>query len=154
MYFYSYATTVADASYEADRCLEYIKGKKFEYPVYFDFEDPTANSGNPDTAFAICRAFLDKISNAGYLAGLYGYAGWMDPNYNGWVNAREICGNKYEMWIANYYDGTPTNVKSTYYPWNYGMYQYTSDPLDADVCYKDYPTIVKTYGFNGYQAVR
>ena len=37
------------------------------------------------------------------------------------------------------------------------MYQYTSSnyvngvgPLDTNVCYKDYPSIVKTYHFNGY----
>ena len=158
-YFYSYATTASDASYEADRCLSYIAGKTFEYPVYFDFEDPSACSYNGNTAYGICTTFLDKIAAAGYLAGLYGYASWMDPNYGAWVPTSSIC-SRYECWMANYYDNTPTNVKSAGYPWTYGMYQYTSSnyiggvgPLDTNVCYKDYPTIVKTYGFNGYSPV-
>lgn len=159
VYFYSYATNASEAAYEADRCLSYISGKTFEYPVYFDFEDASARSYNGNTAYSICRAFLDKIAAAGYLTGLYGYAGWMDPNYGAWVPTASICGGKYECWMANYYNGSPTNAKSANYPKTYGMYQYTSTnyvggvgPLDTNVCYKDYPTIVKTYGFNGYSA--
>ena len=59
--------------------------------------------------------------------------------------------------MANYYNDSPVNVKSANYPSTYGMYQYTSSnyvngvgPLDTNVCYKDYPSIVKTYHFNGY----
>ena len=156
-YFYSYATNASQAYHEADCCLSYLAGKTFEYPIYFDFEDPSANSRNGNTAYSICRTFLDKIGNAGYIAGLYGYAGWLDPNYGAWVPTASICGGKYECWMANYYNNSPTNVKSANYPSTYGMYQYTSNnyvggvgPLDTNVCYKDYPTIVKTYGFNGY----
>ena len=156
VYFYSYATTPAEASYEADRCLSYIQGKQFEYPVYFDFEDPGAQSYNGALAQQICSAFLSKIEAAGYLPGLYGYAGWMDPNYGAWVPTSSIC-SKWECWIANYYDNTPVHARSASYPSTYGMYQYTSSnyvngvgPLDTNVCYKDYPSIVKTYHFNGY----
>ena len=158
VYFYSYAQDAEFASYEADRCLEYIQGKQFEYPIYFDFEDPSAKSYDGALATAICSAFLSKIEAAGYLPGLYSGAGWIDPSprYNGWVPAASIC-TKWECWIANYWDHTPTNEVSVNYPSTYGMYQYTSGnyiggvgPLDTNVCYKDYPTIVKTYHFNGY----
>ena len=156
VYFYSYASTPAEASYEADRCLSYIQGKKFEYPVYFDFEDGSARSYNGALAQQICNAFLSKIEAAGYLPGLYGYASWLDPNYGAWVPTASIC-SKWECWMANYYNGSPVNVKSANYPSTYGMYQYTSSnyvngvgPLDTNVCYKDYPSIVKTYHFNGY----
>ncbi len=156
VYFYSYASTPAEASYEADRCLSYIQGKKFEYPVYFDFEDGSARSYNGELAQQICNAFLSKIEAAGYLPGLYGYASWLDPNYGAWVPTSSIC-SKWECWMANYYNGSPVNVKSANYPSTYGMYQYTSSnyvngvgPLDTNVCYKDYPSIVKTYHFNGY----
>ena len=156
VYFYSYASTPAEASYEADRCLSYIQGKKFEYPVYFDFEDGSARSYNGALAQQICNAFLSKIEAAGYLPGLYGYASWLDPNYGAWVPTSSIC-SKWECWMANYYNGSPVNVKSANYPSTYGMYQYTSSnyvngvgPLDTNVCYKDYPYIVKTYHFNGY----
>lgn len=157
VYFYSYATTASAASYEADRCLSYIQGKTFEYPIYFDFEDSSARSYNGNTAYSICTTFLDKIANAGYLAGLYGYAGWMDPNYGAWVPTSSIC-SRYECWMANYYNDSPySKPKGADYSSRYGMWQFTSSwyiggvgPLDTNVCYKDYPSIVKTYGFNGY----
>ena len=159
VYFYSYASNASEAANEADRCLSYIAGKQFEYPVYFDFEDASARSYNGNTAYSLCRAFMDKIAAAGYLTGLYGYASWLDPNYGAWVPTSSICGGKYECWMANYYNDSPTNARSASYPSTYGMYQYTSSnyvggvgPLDTNVCYKDYPSIVKQYGFNGYSA--
>lgn len=36
VYWYSYATTPDEARKEAAVCLSVIKGKTFEYPVYFD----------------------------------------------------------------------------------------------------------------------
>ena len=156
VYFYSYAENAAEAAHEAELCLNYIQGKQFEYPIYFDFEDPYAQSYNGALAQQICNAFLSKIEAAGYLPGLYGYASWLDPNYGAWVPTSSIC-SKWECWMANYYNGSPVNVKSANYPSTYGMYQYTSSnyvngvgPLDTNVCYKDYPSIVKTYHFNGY----
>ena len=156
VYFYSYAENAAEAAHEAELCLNYIQGKQFEYPIYFDFEDGSARSYNGALAQQICNAFLSRIEAAGYLPGLYGYASWLDPNYGAWVPTSSIC-SKWECWMANYYNGSPVNVKSANYPSTYGMYQYTSSnyvngvgPLDTNVCYKDYPSIVKTYHFNGY----
>ena len=37
-YWYSYADSAEDAVKEAKACMEVIKGKKFEYPIYFDLE--------------------------------------------------------------------------------------------------------------------
>ena len=38
VYWYSYAVTPEEAVSEANACLEIIKGKQFEYPIYFDVE--------------------------------------------------------------------------------------------------------------------
>ena len=73
-----------------------------------------------------------------------------------------IC-KKYEAWIAYYVgDGSYDagyDKKNPEFCTKYGMYQYTSahyvngkGPYDANVAYKDYPSIVKKYGFNGYAA--
>ena len=35
-YWYSYADSAEDAVREAKACREVIKGKKFEYPIFFD----------------------------------------------------------------------------------------------------------------------
>ena len=39
VYWYSYATTAAEAEQEAKVCLQTIRGKQFEYPVAFDIEE-------------------------------------------------------------------------------------------------------------------
>ena len=39
VYYYSYASTVAGVQKEMNHLLGVIKGKQFEYPVYFDFEN-------------------------------------------------------------------------------------------------------------------
>ena len=164
-YFYSRAKSEAEAREEAEKIIEYTRGKQFEYPIYVDFEDsytwPERNSSTASKATTICYALMNKLADAGYLVGLYGYAAWFDDGYNGWMSSKlnNDIGKKYEFWMANYYDHTPTNVKSAKYPTKYGMYQYTSSKtisgwsgkLDANVSYKDYPSIVKQYGFNGYE---
>ena len=104
------------------------------------------------------------MRDAGYLVGLYGYAGWFDPGYSSnWMASKldNDIGKKYEFWMANYFNNMlPENTKTANYKNKYGMYQYTSSKtisgwgkdLDHNVCYKDYPAIVKQYGFNGYGA--
>jgi GH25 family lysozyme M1 (1,4-beta-N-acetylmuramidase) len=69
VYFYSYATTTAQAEREADSCIALLKGKQFEYPVYYDVEEfDIFRSGNTN---AIITAFCDKLEKAGYFVGLY-----------------------------------------------------------------------------------
>ena len=167
-YYYSQAKSVSEAKEEAKCFLEYIKGKTFEYPVYLDFEsgriweDQPAYAKNSKLAAEVCYAFMDTMRDAGYLVGLYGYAGWFDPGYNGWMASTldNNIGKKYEFWMANYFNNMqPENTKTQNYKNKYGMYQYTSSKtisgwsgkLDHNVCYKDYPAIVKQYGFNGYE---
>ena len=38
-YWYSYATGVEEAKIEAEVCISVLKGKQFEYPIYFDLEE-------------------------------------------------------------------------------------------------------------------
>lgn len=38
-YWYSYADGVSDAINEANACLACIKGKSFDYPIYYDLEE-------------------------------------------------------------------------------------------------------------------
>ncbi|MBO7303018.1 MAG: hypothetical protein J6U68_02400 [Clostridia bacterium] len=164
-YFYSRAKSEAEAIEEANKVIEYTKGKKFEYPIYLDFEDgdtwPTRNSTNADKATKICYAFMNTLRDAGYLVGLYGYASWFDDGYSGWMSSKlnNDIGKKYEFWMANYFNNNlPENTRTKNYPTKYGMYQYSSKltisgwsgVLDHNVCYKNYPSIVSQYGFNGY----
>ncbi len=153
VYYYSYATTVAGARQDAYNCLNWISGKKFEYPVYFDYEDPSQDYLSQATALNINLTFLDMIAEKGYLAGMY-----TGQYKSTTLPMSQICA-KYEFWVASYfYDGIHS-TRDVLFASRAGMWQYTSTkyvngvgPLDANVCYKDYPSIVKKYGFNGYSA--
>lgn len=155
-YYYSYATTVSAAKADAEDFLSYIDGKTYEYPLYFDYEDSTQQALSSSLSTQICLTFMDMIAAEGYLTGMY-----TGKYFSTQLDIDTIC-DKYELWIAHYLrsSGDGTNDWTTYgytYASQYGMYQYTSGvyisgygPYDGDVVYKDYPTIVKTYGFNGY----
>lgn len=152
-YYYSYATTVAASETDANNCLSWISGKTFEYPIYFDYEDPSQSSLSTDLSTQICYTFLNKLKTAGYLPGLYSMASLLEQS---WVTTSGLR-NDYEGWVAHYLN---SGIHETLYPTystKYGMHQYTNSiyingkgPYNANVCYKDYPSIVKKYGFNGY----
>lgn len=165
VYFYSMAKTPEEALGEADALLGYIDGKQLEYPVYMDFEAPAVRTyleSDGSRAKSICEAFLDRIAENGYLAGLYSSSSWIDSgSYNGWMgDEADELGEKYELWVACYFNDATYYRMGEEYSERFGMYQYTSSKfidgyggrLDANICYKDYPSIVKKYGFNGYEA--
>ena len=152
-YCYSYATTVEESIADAENCLSWIRGKKFEYPVYFDYENSAQSVLDDKLSAEICYAFLDTVKASGYLPGLYSMYEWLESD---WVTTSGLR-DDYEGWIARHsYDNTYDKHHPTYCS-RYGMFQYSATmyingvgPFDADIAYKDYPTIVKTYGFNGY----
>lgn len=147
-YWYSYATTVAEAKQEAQAFLKVIQGKQFEYPVYFDQEyEPGIKALTNTQRTAICKTFCDEMEKAGYYCGIYCSSDWM----NSWLNSSAL--SKYDHWAAQY----ASKCTSKHF---YGMWQYSSSnalgvpgfdkSLDCNICYKDYPTIIKTAGLNGY----
>ncbi len=149
-YYYSYATSTAAAQQDANNMISWLSGKKFEYPIYFDYEDPSQDYLSQTASKNICLTFMDALANKGYLVGLY--TGYYKSTQ---LLMSQICA-KYEFWVAYYYDNTYTSLGSSFCK-KYGMYQYTctkyvngAGPFDANVSYKDYPSIVKKYGFNGY----
>lgn len=162
-YYYSYATSVSAAKTDAQNMLSWMSGKVFEYPVYFDYEDSSqSNIGGSDAA-TICLTFMDMLKAEGYLVGLYSMSSWLNQS---WVTTSGIR-STYEGWVAHL-PSTANNTGITSdlylklhstYSKKYGMHQYSfttyvngQGPFDANVCYKDHPEIVKTFGFNGYQA--
>ena len=141
VYWFSYANSVADAKKEAEVCLEVIKGKQFEYPIYFDIEG-SALSGDVSGK---CKAFCEAIEKAGYFAGIY-----MSRSPAQTYLSKEVA-SKYALWLAEY-------SSRCNYSGDYGMWQYSSSGkvngiggnVDMDYCYVNYPLIIKNAGKNGY----
>lgn len=146
-YWYSYATSPAQATEEAKVFCEVIKGKTFEYPVAFDIEDKTQSGLARGTIDQIVMAFCSAMEKAGYYVSLYSYASFLNNKISASVRA------KYDIWVAHFDVMTPA------YNGVYGMWQ-NSDKykvrgingnVDHDFAYKDYPAIMKKYGLNGFK---
>lgn len=158
VYMYSYAVTEQAAIEEAEIVLERIKGKQFEYPIYLDIED--AKLLKPEYGLTKeqrtknALAFVHKMQEHGYYVGVYANLDWF-TNYLD----KDALGAECELWIAHYNDNV--DYKDT----AYGMWQYTDKgtidgitdeetkipTVDLNICYKDYPTIIKNGGYNGFE---
>lgn len=150
-YWYSYARTVEEGLKEAECFLSVVKGKQFEMPLYIDMEDADhwkRMNGCPSGAdqARIANAFMEKVSEAGYLAGIYSSTSWFDGYLEG-------LSDKYERWEANW--GSDNGQLNTEV--DAPMHQFTSaywmdgKRFDRNVCKKDYEQIVKAKGLNGYE---
>ena len=139
VYWYSYATTAEEARQEAAVCLKAIAGKRLDYPLYIDIEEP--GQLNKATLNTVAKTFCKAVSDAGYTAGLY------CSSY--FVNAYLDADFPYELWIANY--STENSCKYPSGIWQYGVAGHpdydtfgtgsvpgVSGQCDLDYCYQTY----------------
>ncbi len=96
-YWYSYADSVEDAEREAKACLECIKGKSFDIPVYYDLEDNSQTNMSKSTLTSIAKKFCETIKSAGYKAGVYANLNWFN-NYLDYSELKKL----YSIWLAQY----------------------------------------------------
>ncbi len=143
VYWYSYATTEEMARQEARSCLAAIKGKQFEYPIYYDVEEMRIfNTGKTNE---IIKAFCDELEKAGYWVGIYIYRS-AAQNY-----LSERTRTRYAMAVAEY--GSKLNYDGPYGIWqNSSTWRVDgiSGNVDHDWCYVDYPAEIKAKGKNGF----
>lgn len=144
-YWYSYAKSEEDARKEADACLEILKGKQFEYPIYYDVEEKDTLNLGKDKVSAIIRAFLERVEAAGYWVGLYMSRSPLETYVADDIRTR------YAIWVAEWGVTKPT-YKGQYGMWQTGTGTVKGFPekVDTDICYQDYPTQIKAKGLNGY----
>ncbi len=101
-YHYSYAKSKEDAVKEAEYCLECIKGKKLQLPVFIDLEDDSVAAQGRRVCTDIAKTFCDRMKKAGYESGIY-----INPNWlNNYVYKDELLG-KYTIWLAQWGSAKP-----------------------------------------------
>lgn len=129
---------------DAERFLNIVNGKTFEMPVVLDFEStsPSDRDGATDAAIAFCEV----LENAGYYVAIYA------SDISGFKDRLDIDRlSEYDKWVARY-GSEPQYVN------DYGIWQFTSEGLvpgisgnvDMNIAYKDYPSIIKAAGLNGF----
>lgn len=130
------------------------RGYKPTLPIALDVEDEShiVNGGgwNASNIKNITAVFVDEVRKLGYYPVIYtGYYQLRD-----WISAETI--SKCDVWLAQW-NYAPDWTK------NLGLWQYGGETnflesnsiagvgvIDKDRCYKDYPTIIKNGGYNGW----
>ena len=156
-YYYVEVNSKKEILTEVENLKELLADKKFEYPIYLDIEkDSLGEALGKELLTDICVTFMEALQSDGYFAALYTNENWLSNFYD-----RELITEKYDVWYARYI--LAENLDSP--EWNlekYGptmcMWQYTDEgnindvayPIDLNLSYKDYPTLMKAYHYNGY----
>gem|GEM_PF-2126578 len=159
-YLYSYALNTTAVQSEVKHTLRLLKGKKPTMPIAFDIEDDDYkySMGMPSdkTLHDICLTYLRGIEAAGYYPILYTGYSWL----TGALNKPDLTGT-YDIWYAQWY------TKMEYNTPRVGMWQYggevnylespyisgLSGPYDKDFCFKNYPVIITSYGYNNHPGI-
>lgn len=144
-YWYSYADTKADAAKEAAACIEAIKGKQFEMPIYFDIEEQKQFDKGKAFCSDLVKSFCNALEKAGYFAGFY------TGRYALTKYISEDVAKRYALWVAEW--GNKVNYSGSYGMWQFssiGKVNGISGKVDMDTSYVDYPAIIKRKGLNGY----
>ncbi len=146
VYHYSYAKNADDAGLEADFMLELIKGKQFEYPVVFDIEDKGQAAFSKSVLTEITVAFCSKIEKAGYYVSVYSSADWFTNK----LDLVKLA--PYDKWLAHWCS-KPKWDNSFGGLWQYsdsGRVDGIDTKVDMNISYRDYPSIIRRAGLNGY----
>jgi len=144
-YWYSYATTVDEAKLEAEVCVSILKGKQFEFPIFFDQEEKATLDTGKANCSAMVRAFCEVLESAGYWVGLYTSRSVLSTHIEDDIKTR------YALWVAEWSE--KLNYSGSVGIWQYsskGSMSGISGDVDLDTAYVDYPARVKAAGLNGY----
>ena len=150
VYHYSMAKSVTESKKEAEFLINNVlKGKTFEYPIYMDVEDKVQRALSKNLLTDIVVAFCETVEKAGYYVGIYSSASF----FKTYLDESRLT--NYDKWVAQW------STKCTY-SGDYGMWQFGGETnqirtnkvagvtCDQDYALKDYPTLIKNAGLNGY----
>ena len=143
-YWYSYAKSVADARKEANYFMQHLKGKKFEWPVYYDIEENSQFTSGIHNSIA--KEFCKILENNQYYCGIY-------ASGNRWSNYFDSeVRSKFTVWIAHWGVSKPS-YNGEYHVWqksDSGSIAGISGPVDLDVSYINFEPTMKKYHKNGF----
>ena len=156
-YIYSYALTVNEAKSEANHTLRMLRGKQPTMPIAFDWEDDNYKQryGMPSNATVreIARTYVNTLYKAGYYPMIYTGYYWLKGAFDD-DTLFEHC----DIWLAQW------STKYDYRDRPLGMWQYGGETnyiesptisglsgiFDKNYSYKNYPMIIKAYGYNNH----
>lgn len=131
---------------DAGHFIRLLEGKKFEYPVFIDVEQPIFNL-HKDKVTEATIAFCDYAESQKYFVGIYASD---ISGFKSKLNDSKL--SHYDHWVARYNSTGPSYVKK------YGIWQFSSTGhingikgnVDMDYAYKNYELAIKKAHLNGY----
>ena len=146
------ASNPAQAREEAQILYEEcLKGKKFEYPIYYDVEDSIMMKLGVQELTEVIKAWAEYLEDRGYFVGVY----MNQSAFNNEVNGEELK-KLYSQWRAYW---TTENNKPECDLWQFGgeTNLIRSNVIagyicDQDYAYIDFENIIRQKGLNGYGA--
>lgn len=148
-YYFGCDRTIEDAQKSAEHFISLLKGKQFEYPVYYDIEGIMLTL-EANLLNQIIDKFCSIVQSAGYWVGIYASASPFKT---------KIRDSKFTHWVACYGKTKPSGIPYT------DIWQFSGDEptimdnvicgvkCDLDYCYRDFPTEIKQKGLNGFKAM-
>lgn len=145
-YWFSCANTrnggIAEAEYLYKNCL---KGKQFEYPIYIDIEDEHWQMNDKVGVTDAIIGFCSTLEKLGYWVGVYSNPEW----FNNYIETDRLT--KYTKWVARWSTKKPTFKYNAFDMWqNTSTLKICGYTVDGDICYRDFPTLIKQRGLNGF----
>ena len=161
VYLFSYACSINDARSELahiDRLLKEQRAKGYypTLPVALDVEYTTTikNNGGWNSANLtnVATIILDGLAELGYYPMIY-------TGYDVLEMMSDHIRNDYDIWWAQWHTSPSSYKYNRLGMWQYGgETNYIDSPsipgigtIDQNIAYKDYPTIIKNGGYNGYK---
>lgn len=150
-YVYALAATEEEARNEAGHALRSIEGYKLEYPVFYDLEDERLLSLTSEQRTKNTLAFLEVVLKAVYYPGIYVNPAWLE-NY---LIKDSFPG--FDIWLAAWTGSPDIPTKYNYKQkmWQWGLDQLDgAGKVDGNLCYVDYPSLIKAGGFNNLDCAK
>lgn len=151
-YYFGRDLTVDSAKQSANHFLELMKGKQFEYPVYYDVEGQMISKTNKTLLTNIVDTFCSTVEKAGYYVGIYSSQSFFNSNMD------DSKLKKYTHWVAAWTKNKPTlRSGANIDVWQYGgetnvqrSNKVAGVTCDQDFSYVDFPYVIKNVGLNGF----
>ena len=145
-YFYTYSSTIDGIKNDVASLLPYLSGKVFEYPIYFDLEDPSLISLGKEKLTELCEVFICSMQKNGYYSALYTNNNWLQNM----LDTSRIL-SLFDIWYARYPQTDIPVWNEEKYGKQLSMWQYTQTGeidgiegyFDFNLCYRDYISIMK-----------
>ena len=132
-----------------------ISRKQFEYPIYYDIEEPDlAQALSKQSLTELVTVFIEELQANGYYSALYVNNNWLINN----LETQTIL-ERFDIWYARYPETENPVWNEEKYGKQLSMWQFSEEGVvggfdtfvDLNYCYRDYPTLMKQWGLNGFE---